>query len=277
MEGEPASREVAAELTPFGSPNQWRPLPAPALCPQEILDWALSRISEARYPGAMREIVFDTETTGFEPNEGHRIVEIACLELVNQIPTGRKKQYYLNPERDIPEAAVRIHGLNEEFLRDKPRFAEIVDELMEFIGDAPLVAHNAEFDMRFLNAELNLLKRAPLPFDRAVDTIRLARQRFPGAPASLDALCKRFAIDNTQRTLHGALLDAQLLAEVYLQLLGGPQTGLSLTTAAEEAVSAALDVVGRLVRPARPHAASPEERAAHSAFIAQLKDAVWLG
>ncbi len=224
----------------------------------------------------MREIIFDTETTGFEPSEGHRIVEIACLELVNQIPTGRKKQYYLNPERDMPEAAFRIHGLSEEFLRDKPKFAEIAEELIEFIGDAPLVAHNAEFDMRFLNAELASLKRATIALDRAVDTVRLARQRFPGAPASLDALCKRFAIDNTQRTLHGALLDAQLLAEVYLQLLGGPQTGLSLTSAAEEAARAALTVVGRIVRPARPHAASAEELAAHSAFVAKLKDAVWL-
>jgi DNA polymerase-3 subunit epsilon len=226
----------------------------------------------------MREIVFDTETTGFEPNEGHRMVEIACLELVNQIPTGRKKQYYLNPERDIPDAALRIHGLTEAFLSDKPRFAEIVDELLEFIGDAPLVAHNAEFDMRFLNAELALLKREIIALDRAVDTVRLARQRFPGAPASLDALCKRFAIDNTQRTLHGALLDAQLLAEVYLQLMGGPQTGLSLVNdAAERAARAALTVVGRMVRPARPHAASAEELSAHATFIATLKDAVWLG
>ena len=225
---------------------------------------------------AMREIIFDTETTGFEPSEGHRIVEIACLELVNQIPTGRRKQFYLNPERDMPEAAFRIHGLSEEFLRDKPKFAEVADELIEFIGDAPLVAHNAEFDMRFLNAELATLKRATIALDRAVDTVRLARQRFPGAPASLDALCKRFAIDNTQRTLHGALLDAQLLAEVYLQLLGGPQTGLSLTSAAEEAARTALNVIGRIIRPARPHAASAEELAAHSGFIAKLKDAVWL-
>jgi DNA polymerase-3 subunit epsilon len=225
----------------------------------------------------MREIVFDTETTGFEPNEGHRIVEIACIELINQIPTGRKKQYYLNPERDVPEAAFRIHGLNDEFLRDKPKFVEVVEELIEFIGDAPLVAHNAEFDMRFLNAELALLKRAQVSLDRAVDTVRLARQRFPGAPASLDALCKRFAIDNTQRTLHGALLDAQLLAEVYLQLLGGPQTGLSLTNAeAEEAARAALSYAGRLVRPARPHVATPEELAAHAAFVAKLSNAVWL-
>ena len=226
----------------------------------------------------MREIVFDTETTGFEPSEGHRIVEIACLELVNQIPTGRKFQCYLNPERDMPEAAFRIHGLTEQFLSDKPRFADIVDQLLEFIGDAPLVAHNAEFDIRFLNAELALLKREMIALDRATDTVRLARQRFPGAPASLDALCKRFAIDNGQRTLHGALLDAQLLAEVYLQLLGGPQAGLGLMNdAAEQAARAALTVIGRMVRPARPHAASPEELAAHAAFIATLKDAVWLG
>ena len=225
----------------------------------------------------MREIIFDTETTGFEPSDGHRMVEIACLELINQIPTGRKFQRYLNPERDIPEAAFRIHGLTEQFLSDKPKFAEIADDLLEFIGDAPLVAHNAEFDMRFLNAELALLKRQTIALDRAVDTIRLARQRFPGAPASLDALCKRFAIDNTQRTLHGALLDAQLLAEVYLQLLGGPQTGLSLQAdVAEEAARAALAVAGRVVRPPRPHAAPAEELAAHAAFVATLKDPVWL-
>src|SRR5919108_3090104 len=225
----------------------------------------------------MREIVFDTETTGFEPNDGHRIVEIACLELVNQIPTGRKKQFYLNPERDVPEAAFRIHGLNDAFLRDKPKFAEIADELLEFIGDAPLVAHNAEFDMRFLNAELALLKREIIALDRAVDTVRLARQRFPGHPASLDALCKRFAIDNAHRTLHGALLDAQLLAEVYLQLLGGPQTGLSLQIdAVEEAARAALAIAGRVLRPARPHTATVEKLAAHAAFIAKLKDPVWL-
>lgn len=226
----------------------------------------------------MREIIFDTETTGFEPSEGHRMVEIACIELINQIPTGRKKQFYLNPERDIPEAAFRIHGLSEEFLRDKPKFAEVADELLEFIGDAPLVAHNAEFDMRFLNAELGMLKRTMISLDRAIDTVRLARQRFPGAPASLDALCRRFAIDNTQRTLHGALLDAQLLAEVYLYLLGGPQTGLSLSNnVAGEAARAALAIAGRVVRPARPHAASVEELAAHAAFVANLKDAVWLG
>lgn len=228
-------------------------------------------------PRGMREIIFDTETTGFEPSEGHRMVEIACLELVNQIPTGRKFQAYLNPERDVPEAAFRIHGLSEQFLSDKPKFAEVADKLLEFIGDAPLVAHNAEFDMRFLNAELGMLKRTMISLDRAIDTVRLARQRFPGAPASLDALCKRFAIDNTQRTLHGALLDAQLLAEVYLYLLGGPQTGLSLSNdAAEQAARAALTIAGRVIRPARPHAASVEELAAHAAFVAKLKDPVWL-
>jgi DNA polymerase-3 subunit epsilon len=226
----------------------------------------------------MREIVLDTETTGFEPSEGHRMVEIACLELVNQIPTGRVFQKYLNPERDMPEAAFRIHGLSQQFLSDKPKFAEIAGAFLEFIGDAPLVIHNAEFDMKFVNAELGLVKRIGLTMDRAVDTVRMARQRFPGAPASLDALCKRFAIDNTQRTLHGALLDAQLLAEVYLQLLGGPQTGLGLDKEAERqsAERSALALASRVIRPARPHAASPEELAAHAAFVAKLKDAVWL-
>ncbi|HWA48833.1 MAG TPA: DNA polymerase III subunit epsilon [Dongiaceae bacterium] len=226
----------------------------------------------------MREIVLDTETTGFEPSEGHRLVEIACLELVNQIPTGNHKRFYLNPERDMPEAAYRIHGLSIEFLSDKPKFAEVADELLGFIGDAPLVIHNAEFDMKFINAELARISRSPLPMDRAVDTVRMARQRCPGAPASLDALCKRFAIDNTQRTLHGALLDAQLLAEVYLQLLGGPQTGLGLDKEAERqsAERSALALASRIIRPARPHAASPEELAAHAAFVAKLKDPVWL-
>ena len=226
----------------------------------------------------MREIVLDTETTGFEPSEGHRLVEIACLELVNQIPTGNHMRFYLNPDRDMPEAAFRIHGLSAEFLSSKPRFAEVADELLGFIGDAPLVIHNAEFDMKFINAELARISRSPLPMDRAVDTVRMARQRFPGAPASLDALCKRFTIDNTQRTLHGALLDAQLLAEVYLQLLGGPQTGLGLDKEAERqsAERSALALASRVIRPARPHAASPEELAAHAAFVAKLKDAVWL-
>ena len=238
----------------------------------------MTRISALRYPSPMREIVFDTETTGFEPGEGHRIVEIACIELINQIPTGRNKQFYLNPERDVPEAAFRIHGLSEQFLSDKPKFAEIVDDLIEFIGDAPLIAHNAEFDVKFLNAELALLKRTQVSVDRAIDTVRIARQKFPGAPASLDALCRRFAIDNTQRTLHGALLDAQLLAEVYLQLLGGPQTGLSLTNdGAEEAARAVLaTTIARAIRPARPHAPTEDELVAHAVFIAKLKEPVWL-
>jgi DNA polymerase-3 subunit epsilon len=226
----------------------------------------------------MREIILDTETTGFEPSEGHRLVEIACLELVNQIPTGRVFQRYVNPERDMPEAAFRIHGLSAEFLSDKPKFADIAEDLLEFLGDAPLVIHNAEFDMKFVNAELAAVKRMALPMERAIDTLRMARQRFPGAPVSLDALCKRFAIDNSQRSLHGALLDAQLLAEVYLQLLGGPQTGLGLDREAERqsAEAAALAIASRIIRPARPHAASAEELAAHAAFVAKLKDAVWL-
>lgn len=240
--------------------------------------FAVPRLAQTRYLCPMREIILDTETTGFEPSEGHRLVEIACLELVNQIPTGNTFQRYVNPERDMPEAAYRIHGLSAEFLSDKPKFAEIAGDFLAFIGDAPLVIHNAEFDMKFVNAELALVKRPPLPMERAVDTLRMARQKFPGAPVSLDALCKRFAIDNTQRTLHGALLDSQLLAEVYLQLLGGPQTGLGLDKEAERqsAEQAALAIASRVIRPARPHAASAEELAAHAAFIAKLKDAVWL-
>lgn len=220
----------------------------------------------------MREIVFDTETTGFEPSEGHRIVEIACLELVNQIPTGRKFQCYLNPERDVPEAAFRIHGLTEQFLSDKPKFADVVDQLLEFIGDAPLVAHNAEFDMRFLNAELALLKRGTIALDRATDTVRLARQRFPGAPASLDALCKRFAIDNTQRTLHGALLDAQLLAEVYLAMTAGQ--GL-LGFGEETAEQVTRVVAARVQITVRPRVlrALVDEIAAHVARLEAIEKA----
>ena len=169
----------------------------------------------------MREIVLDTETTGLDPAGGHRIVEVACLELLNHIPTGRTYQSNINPERDVPSDAIAVHGLSAEFLGDKPRFAEIADKLVEFIGDAPLVIHNAEFDVRFLNAEFQRLARPPLGGERVVDTLQMARQKFPGAPASLDALCRRFAIDNTTRTKHGAQLDTELLADVYLELIGG--------------------------------------------------------
>lgn len=226
-----------------------------------------------------REIVLDTETTGFDPVSGDRLVEIGCLELINHVATGRTFHVYLNPERDMPEAAFRVHGLSSEFLSDKPKFAEVVEKFVEFIADSPLVIHNAEFDMKFLNFELEKLGRKAMPIQRAVDTVKIARQKFPGSPASLDALCKRFNIDNSSRTLHGALLDAQLLAEVYLELLGGRQAGLVLEA---EEISADLVTVqtgaanGKTYRAPRPHAATEAELEVHAKFIAKIKDAVWL-
>ena len=221
----------------------------------------------------MREIVLDTETTGLDPVSGHRVVEIACLELLNHIPTGRNYQTYLNPERDVPPDAIAVHGLSTEFLSDKPRFADIVDSLLEFIGDARLVAHNAEFDVRFLNAEFQRLQRPAWSGDRVVDTLQIARQKFPGAPASLDALCRRFAIDNSARTMHGALLDTELLADVYLELIGGRQAGLELMTNSHTAV--VMEAERRSQRPPRPHAPTVEELAAHAALVIQLKNPIW--
>jgi len=220
----------------------------------------------------MREIVLDTETTGLDPANGHRMVEVACLELLNHLPTGRQFQRYLNPERDMPADAFAIHGLSAEFLKDKARFADVADELLTFLGDARLVIHNADFDMRFLNAELMKVDRGPLGMDRVLDTVPLARHKFPGAPASLDALCRRFAIDNSARTKHGALLDAELLAEVYLELIGGRQAGLALIDGRETAV--AVETVGGY-RPPRTHGASDAELAAHAAFVASLKNPLW--
>ena len=176
----------------------------------------------------MREIIFDTETTGLDPETGDRIVELGCVELINRMPTGRHYQGYINPERDVPSQAARIHGLTTEFLKDKPIFADVVRTFLEFIGDADLVAHNAEFDMKFLNWELVNLGMAAVEQSRVVDTLQIARSKFPGAQNNLDALCRRFAINNSNRSLHGALLDAQLLAEVYLELTGGRQRGLEL-------------------------------------------------
>jgi DNA polymerase-3 subunit epsilon len=221
----------------------------------------------------MREVVLDTETTGLDPANGHRVVEIACLELINHLPTGRHFQTYFNPERDMPADALAVHGLTMEFLADKPRFAEVVDRLLEFIGDAPLVIHNAEFDVRFLNAELARLERPPLGGARIIDTLQIARQKFPGAPASLDALCRRFAIDNSTRTQHGALLDSELLAEAYLELIGGRQAGLDLV--ANRSGDGVMVAASRAPRPARPHAPSDAELAAHARFVAQLKDPIW--
>ncbi len=225
----------------------------------------------------MREIVLDTETTGLDPGDGHRVVEIGALELVHRVPTGSHWHSYINPERDMPADAYRIHELSEEFLRDKPRFTEIAEGFLDYIGDAPLVIHNAPFDAGFLNAEFARLDLPPLARERLVDTLQMARTRFPGAPNSLDALCKRFEIDLSVRTLHGALVDCRLLAEAYLHLTGGRQPGLAFQAgAAGGAGTVGKAQSGSPFRAPRPHAPTPEERAAHKAFIAGLKDPVWL-
>ncbi len=222
----------------------------------------------------MREIVLDTETTGLDPAAGHRVVELACLELVNRVPSGERFQTYLDPERDMPEEAFKVHGLSQEFLAGHPRFAAVAEDFLAFIADAPLVIHNAEFDLRFLNAELERAGLARLGSGRAVDTVALARRRFPGAQVNLDALCRRFEIDNSARSLHGALLDCELLAEVYLELSGGRQPGLELTDN-----RAAAEVAARTKRPPRaprPHAPSAQELEAHVALMEKLKDPIWL-
>lgn len=223
----------------------------------------------------MREIVLDTETTGLDPAAGHRIVEIGCLELVNHVQTGEQFHRYINPERDMPEEAFRIHGLASDFLAGFPIFADLVEDFLAFIGDAPLVIHNAEFDMKFINAELAQAGRPTLERGRAVDTLAIARRRFPGGQVSLDALCRRFEIDNSARELHGALLDSQLLAEVYLELIGGRQPGFELSESRATAASAPQPPSAEVRRP-RPHAPSDAEREAHAAMLARLKDPVWL-
>jgi DNA polymerase-3 subunit epsilon len=227
----------------------------------------------------LREIVLDTETTGMDPAQGDRLVEIGCVELVNHIPTGRHLHLYLNPERDVPAEAVAVHGLTYDFLKGHPTFAEVVDRFIDFIAEDVLVIHNAEFDIKFLNAELRTLGFPSLQMRRVVDTVAMARRKFPGSPANLDALCRRFNIDLSQRSLHGALLDSQLLAEVYLELLGGRQHGLTLDTPALKSVmqqDAGTAAGGpRLARPPRPHAPSADELAAHAALVEKLKDAIW--
>ena len=225
----------------------------------------------------MREIVLDTETTGFEPAEGHRIVEIGCVELIDHLPTGASKQFYLHPERLVPVESQRIHGLSDEFLADKPKFNEIVEELLDFIGDAPLVIHNASFDLKFMNSELHRVGRPPLPYARAIDTIEIAKNKLPGARYSLDELCKRFAIDLTARTKHGALLDAELTAQVYLELVGGRQKRLSLDPVAAVAQTAEIRVARVRPEPLLPRITA-EELAAHAAFVAKElgKEPLWL-
>jgi DNA polymerase-3 subunit epsilon len=225
----------------------------------------------------MREIVFDTETTGLDPAGGDRIVEIGCIEMLNRAETGRHFHAYFNPERAMPPGAEAIHGLNDIFLSDKPRFSEKAEDLLEFIGDSPLVAHNASFDFGFLNHELGLCGRDVICLSRMVDTLALARTKHPGAKHSLDALCTRFGVDRSQRTKHGALLDAQLLAQVYIELTGGRQIGLGLVeeTAEMEIVAAAGMVAIRDPRPARPHEAAIEELERHRAFISRLVNPLW--
>jgi len=229
----------------------------------------------------MREVIFDTETTGLDPHNGDRMVEIGCIELIGRIETGRTFHAYFNPEREMPPEAEQVHGLTTAFLATQPTFAERADELLSFLGDAPLVAHNAEFDFAFLNAELERAGRAPIASERMIDTVALARRKHPGAKLSLDALCARYGIDRSHRVKHGALLDAQLLAQLYVELTGGRQIGLGLVgsedlaaAASAPAATGALRAV-RPLRPPRPHAPSPEELARHRAFIAEIKNAIW--
>lgn len=225
----------------------------------------------------MREIVLDTETTGLDPASGHRVVEIGCVELINHVPSGQLFHRYLNPERDMPDAAFAVHGLSEEFLSGHPLFTDIADDFLDFIGDSPLIIHNADFDMKFVNWELTLTQRQALPRDRAIDTVQMARKRFPGSPASLDALCRRFGIDNSARDKHGALLDAELLAEVYLELIGGREPGLALAAASPTGMTErSARSVARPVRPARLFEPSPDELAQHEKFVASLADPIWL-
>jgi DNA polymerase-3 subunit epsilon len=219
----------------------------------------------------MREIALDTETTGFNHQGDDRMVEIGCVEMQSRIRTGNVFHIYLNPERSMPAEAEKVHGLSSEFLSDKPLFGDIADKLLAFLADSPLVIHNAAFDMGFINAELKRVKRMTLPMDRAIDTVKIARERFPGSPANLDALCRRFEIDLSERTLHGALLDAELLADVYLELMGGRQSALSLEAEHEndETSQTIVDF------PKRTFSASAEELSAHEVFLKQIKEPLW--
>ena len=221
----------------------------------------------------MREVTIDTETTGLDPGAGHRIVEIACVEMVNHVPTGTEFHHYVNPQRAMPVEAFNIHGLGDEFLADFGTFEEIIEPFLDFIADSPLVIHNAEFDLKFINAELARVDRDPLDRARAVDTLAIARRKYPGAQASLDALCKRFEIDLSGRDKHGALIDTRLLAAVYLELIGGRQPGLELTALrTRQAEPRAAD---RPRREARPHAPTAEELAAHDGFLDTLEEPIW--
>jgi DNA polymerase-3 subunit epsilon len=219
----------------------------------------------------MREVVLDTETTGLDPAGGHRIVEIGCVELLNHAPTGRTYQAYVNPQRKMPPEAFAVHGLSDEFLADKPAFADIADAFLAFLGDSPLIIHNAGFDLGFINAELERLKHPAVAADRAIDTVLLARRKFPGSPANLDALCRRFQVDLSDRDLHGALKDARLLSVVYLELIGGRQPGLELVSTSTQS---ATPTVPRTHTPRLVNPTSEEERA-HAEFLGRLTDPIW--
>ena len=234
----------------------------------------------------MREIALDTETTGINPRDGHRIIEIGALELMNHLPTGRKLHLYINPERHIDDGAIAVHGITTEFLADKPVFADIVEEFLIFIGSDVMVIHNAAFDMGFINAELVRLDRPVLPMAQSIDTLLMARKKFPGAQANLNALCRRFEIDSTHRDLHGALVDADLLASVYIQLLGGLQPGLLLDTEVDQKMETqtftkeaipSLKYQGETkeIRNIRVHAPTASEQKAHNIFLAGLKNPIW--
>jgi DNA polymerase-3 subunit epsilon len=222
---------------------------------------------------ADREIAFDTETTGLSPGDGHRVVEIGCVELINHVPTGNNWQRYINPQRHMPGDAFRVHGLSEEFLAEQPTFAEVADDFLAFVGRTPLVAHNASFDIGFINAELALLDKSPLDVAHVVDTVAIARSKYPGAQASLDALCRRFGVDLSARTKHGALLDAELLAEVYLELIGGRQPTLGL---AVDLDTVPIDSAPPRTSTERKFAPNEAELAAHEAFLDNISAPIWL-
>ncbi|MDC1381970.1 DNA polymerase III subunit epsilon [Candidatus Puniceispirillum sp.] len=234
----------------------------------------------------MREIALDTETTGINPHDGHRIIEIGALELMHHLPTGRKLHLYINPERNIDDGAIAVHGITTEFLADKPVFADIVDEFLSFIGPDAMVIHNAAFDMGFINSELARLDRPALSMTQSIDTLLMARKKFPGSQANLNALCRRFEIDNTHRDLHGALVDADLLASVYIELLGGLQPGLSLNTEADQKMETKAFTKGvipdlrfqgdkKAVRHIRAHTPTDSEQKAHDIFLKGLENPIW--
>jgi DNA polymerase III subunit epsilon len=224
----------------------------------------------------MREIVLDTETTGLDPLRGDRLVEVGCVEIFNRMPTGQTFHRYVNPERDMPQEAFAVHGLSSEFLADKPLFAQIVDEFLEFVGDAPLVIHNASFDISFINAELDRLKRQAIGRDRLVDTLLLARRKHPGVSNRLDDLCSRYAIDNSRRTKHGALLDAELLAEVYIDLIGARQSQLILAETTSRQAGGTLDLPRRQRAVPLAPRVTDADRIAHRDFVATLGEkAIW--